>query len=184
MFADQSLTPKEAVRLAALGTLALRAMSYPALAIAIRHFVDRVIGPSPELMGHSIELLRYEGLIERQHGCEESADDPDSAILVLTDAGWRELSTLLLANVRPAETALNKLVVALKFRFLHLLPTTDQISQLGLLCEVTEQQLARLEDLRQHHIGDPGYLVEWLDHDLAEVERRLEWLAQVRSRLN
>lgn len=177
MFADQTLTPKEAVRLAALGTLAMTPLSYSGLAVAIRHFVSRVIGPSPEIMGHSIELLKYEGLVETVDG------EGDSALLGLTDAGHHELRTLLTANLRAADTALNKLVITLKFRFLHLLTPTERADQADLLVDVCEQELARLDDLRQHHAGDAGYLVAWLDHDIGQLEARLEWLTAFRDRL-
>ncbi|HYN38325.1 MAG TPA: hypothetical protein VES39_03645, partial [Rhodospirillales bacterium] len=73
MYADQTLTPKEAIRLCALGTLALAPMRYGELAVSIRHFISRVIGPTPEIMGHSLELLKYEGLVETVEGSDENA---------------------------------------------------------------------------------------------------------------
>ncbi len=178
MFADQTLTPKEAIRLTALGTLALGPMSYGTLAEAIRHFVSRVIGPSQEIMGHSIELLKYEGLVETIDGTG------DAAILGLTEVGRHELFTLLTANLRAADTSLNKLVVALKFRFLHLLECEDRRAQVDLLVDVCEQQLARLDDLRQHHAVDAGFLVAWLDHDIEQLEHRLAWLLDLRDRID
>lgn len=177
MFADHTLTPKEALRLAALGTLALAPSTYGALAEAIRHFVSRVVGPSPEIMGHSIELLKYEGLVETVDGAG------DRAVLRLTDAGRREMRTLLTANLRAADSSLNKLIVALKLRFLHLLDAEDQRAQADLLVEMCEQQLARLDDLRQHHAADGGYLVAWLDHDIDQIEQRLAWLTHLRDRI-
>ena len=42
MFADNTLTPEEAVRLCALGTMALRPMTYAGLANSIRHFISRI----------------------------------------------------------------------------------------------------------------------------------------------
>ena len=62
MYQDNSLLPREAVRLAALGTLAETPMTYAALAADVRNFASRVAGPSLELMGTSIEMLRYEGV--------------------------------------------------------------------------------------------------------------------------
>ncbi len=186
MLADRSLTPKEAIRLAALGTLALSPLPYADLATAIRHFIDRVIGPSAEIMGHSIELLRYEGLVERVDpaGAGDGNDvDEVAAPLRLTAAGRAELQTLLTANVRPAGTALNKLVIALKFRFLHLLDPGERVAQMDMLAEVWTQELARLDDLRAHHAGDPGFLTAWLDNDTAEVESRLAWLDTLRRGL-
>ena len=177
MFADQTLTPKEAIRLTALGTLALGPMAYGALAEAIRHFVSRVIGPSQEIMGHSIELLKYEGLVETVEGTG------DDTLLRLAEAGRRELHSLLTANLRAADTSLNKLVVALKFRFLHLLDGDDRRAQVDLLVDVCEQQLARLDDLRQHHAADAGFLVTWLDHDIEQLEQRLAWLVDLGDRI-
>lgn len=177
VFADQTLTPKEAVRLAALGTLALQPTTYGALAVAIRHFVARVVGPTSEIMGHSIELLRYEGLVDTAEG------SGDTALLRLTAAGQAELKALLTANLRPAETALNKLVLSLKFRFLHLLAAAEQRAQAELLVDTCEQELARLEDLRAYHAGDAGYLVAWLDQDIAMLRARLAWLQAFRDRL-
>ncbi len=109
MYADNTLTPKEAVRLCALGTLALRPMCYSALADAIRHFVSRVLGPSLDVMGTSLELLKYEGLIEAADG----ADNNNGTELAITEAGRAELRALLTANIRLGATELNKLIVAL-----------------------------------------------------------------------
>ena len=64
MFRDNSLIPAEAIRLAALGLLAEAERRYGDLAGEIRHFTSRIVGPSLDLMGTSVELLRYEGLIE------------------------------------------------------------------------------------------------------------------------
>ena len=129
MFTDNTLTPREAIRLCALGTLAAEPMRYSALANAIRHFVSRILGPSLDLMGTSVELLRLEGLVR----ATESAGMEDDARLEITDTGRRELKTLLTANIRAASTDLNKLIVALKFRFLHHLDESDRRAQLDLL---------------------------------------------------
>lgn len=178
MFSDNTLTPKEAIRLCALGNLTLGPMRYGALAVSIRHFVSRVIGPTAEIMGHSIELLKYEGLVEAVEG---SGDD---AMLSITDAGHEELRLLLMANLRESSNELNKLVMALKFRFLHLLDMEDRRTQVDLLVEVCEREMARLEDLRRHHADDPGYLVPWLDHDLSLLEAHLGWLTEQRNKLH
>lgn len=180
MYADNTLTPKEAVRLCALGTLAQRPLRYSALAEAVRHFVSHVLGPSLDVMGASLELLKYEGLI----AAVEGQGMEDDATLVISDEGRQELRTLLTANVRTGATELNKLIVTLKFRFLHLLEPVDRRNQADLLLDVCEGELARLEDLRQHHANDHGYLVEWLDHDIGLLESRLAWLENFRGRLH
>jgi hypothetical protein len=179
MYADNTLTPRDATRLCALGTLALGPLQYSALVNAVRHFVSRVMGPSLDLMGNSIELLKYEGLVAPIDG-EGMADD---ATLAITEDGMTELRALLRANMRSASSDLNKLVVTLKFRFLHLLDAKDQRDQADILVEVCENELARLDDLRRHHAGDGGFLVEWLDHDIGELEARLAWLEDFRKKL-
>ena len=181
MYADNTLTPKEAVRLCALGTLlAQGSLHYGALADSIRHFVDRILGPSLDVMGTSIELLKYEGLIEAKNGVATE----DDAELVLTENGRKHLRLLLTSNVRAATTELNKLIVALKFRFLHLLDGDDRRYQADLLVEVCETELARLDDLRQYHSEDEGFLITWLDHDIELLELRLAWLKDFRASID
>ncbi len=177
MYADQTLTPKESIRLCALGTLALGPKRYSDLAIAIRHFISRIIGPTPEIMGHSIELLNYEGLVETIAG------EGDEAVLRITEHGRVEMRALLMANVRPSSTELTKLVMALKFRFLHLLEPSARIDQIRLLIDVCDRELMRLRDLRAHDAGDEGYLAAWLDHDMTLLESRIGWLGTLAERL-
>jgi hypothetical protein len=177
MYADHTLTPKEAVRLCALGSLAMAPATYMGLATAIRHFVSRVVGPTPEIMGHSIELLKYEGLVEPVEG------EGDNALLRITAAGREEMRALLTSNLRPSHTELNRLIVALKFRFLHLLTPDEQRAQAELLIEACDQEIVRLIDLRQHHADDTGRLTLWLDHEIGSLEERLTWLSDLRDRL-
>ncbi len=178
MYADNTLTPKEAVRLCALGSLALQPMRYGDLAISIRHFISRVIGPTPEIMGHSIELLKYEGLVESVEG------SGDTEVLQITPDGLAEMRGLLTANLRPSNTELNTLITALKFRFLHLLAPDEQATQADLLLAAIEREIARLGDLRAHPSGHAGFLPDWLDHHLAELHARMAWLEAFRDRLS
>jgi DNA-binding PadR family transcriptional regulator len=177
MYPDNTLTPKEAIRLCALGTLAHGPLRYSALANAVRHFISRILGPSVELMGTSIELLKYEGLVEAADGTGDDAE------LAISDAGRRQLDTLITANLRSGANELNKVVMTLKFRFLHLLDTEGQRAQADLLVDVCVNELARLDDLRQHHAGEPGFLVPWLDHDIDLLESRIAWLEAFRKSL-
>ena len=179
MYPDNTLTPKEAIRLCALGTLAQGPLRYDALANAVRHFISRILGPSPELMGTSIELLKYEGLVEVVDG----AGPGDEAELAITVAGRSQLETLITANLRSGASELNKVVMTLKFRFLHLLDIEGQRAQADLLVDVCANELARLDDLRQHHAGDPGFLIPWLDNDIDLLESRIGWLEAFREGL-
>ncbi|MBI1209078.1 MAG: hypothetical protein GC191_17535 [Azospirillum sp.] len=181
MYRDNSLMPKEAVRLAALGILIQGGPTrYGEVAAAVRHFTDRIMGPSLDLMGTSLEMLRYEGLIEAVDGTGME----DNAVLQVTATGQAAFQALIGARVRaPSSDALNKLVITLKLRFLHLLERDAQCHQVDALIELYQGELARLSDLRSRHPDDPGHLADWLDHDIAQVEGRLAWFAGLRGRL-
>ncbi len=179
MYADNTLTPKEAVRLCALGTLASGPQRYGALANAIRHFISHITGPSLDIMVTSVELLKVEGLVEALDGVGME----DDALLGITDDGRAELRKLLTANIRAQASEMNKLIVALKFRFLHLLDEADRRLQADILIEAADNELARLCDLRQYHAGDGGHLIVWLDHDIAAIESHLKWLKDFRDGL-
>jgi DNA-binding PadR family transcriptional regulator len=182
MYKDNSLIPTEAVRLAALGMLAEAPKSYAALADEIRHFTGRIVGPSLDLIGPPIEVLRVEGLVEAVDG-----EAGPEARLRVTEAGRAELIRLLGANLRGPLGEFNKLVIALKLRFLSLLDPEAQRLQAELLAEICERELVRLKDLRRHQDGRsgplPGHLMDWLDHDIAQIEARLAWFEGLRSRL-
>ena len=184
MYPDNTLTPREAIRLCALGTLAESSitnsipMAYDDLAHAVRHFVSRITGPSLELMGESIELLRFEGLA----GTAENIDT-SNPMLVITQAGIEMLETLLVANIRSGSSDLNELVIALKFRFIHHLTKIKQLNQINLIIEVCEIELARFEDLHDYHNSDPGHITGWLKHDINRLKTRLEWLLKFKLKL-
>jgi len=177
MYADNTLTPKEATRLCALGMLADGPMAYAALAAGVRHFVTHVMGPSLDVLGTSIELLKHEGLVKPVSG------EKDKAILEITADGMAELRMLLTARIKSAENDLNKLVIALKFRFMDLLDADDRRLQLDLLFDTVDNELARLEQLRAHHADDSVHLIEWLDREIEDLERRLDWLKAKRNRV-
>jgi hypothetical protein len=171
MFADLTLTPKEAQRLCALGLIAERQYGYAELAGAVRHFLGRLMGPSLDLMGTSIELLRYEGLVEAVSG------QGDDALLVITEAGRRELEKLLVARLRPGSD-LSKLITALKMRFLHLLAAESRRDQVETMIDACASELARLADLRGREVENPASrsLVAWLDLEIDQLNARVAWL--------
>ncbi|HZB90562.1 MAG TPA: hypothetical protein VE397_03910 [Stellaceae bacterium] len=172
MFRDNSLVPLEAVRLCALGLLAEGERRYGDLAGEIRHFTSRVVGPSLDLMGTSLELLRYEGLIEAVDGHGMT----DNAVLRLTPRGGETLAALLKAQLRSPLSEINRLALLLKLRFLHHLPDAERQGQLALMADSLATERARLDELRQH--AEPGLFRDWLDHDIALVEARIAWLRQ------
>ena len=178
MYKDNSLIPTEAVRLAALGLLTEGPRSYADLADEVRHFTSRIVGPSLDLIGPPIEVLRVEGLIESAGG----GAGPD-ATLHVTEAGRQELMRLLAANLRGPLGEFNKLVIALKLRFLPLLEPAGRRLQAELLAEICERELRRLTDLRRHYEGRSGHLIDWLDHDIAQVQERFDWFRGLQERL-
>jgi DNA-binding PadR family transcriptional regulator len=173
MYRDRTLLPKEAMRLAVLGMLAGKPMDYAGLATELRHFTGRIVGPSLELTGSSIEMLRLEGLIAFTGGQR----------LQLTEQGQAELRELLTSGVRAPFDGINRLVLALKMRFLHLLDAESQKNQAEMMIEAAETELARIEDLRKHHAAEPGHLGEFLDHDADEARGRLAYFRALRARL-
>jgi DNA-binding PadR family transcriptional regulator len=178
MYKDNSLIPSEAVRLAALGILTQGPRPYAALSGEVRHFSDRIVGPSLDMTGPSLELLRIEGLIES----DGRAAAAEAQLLRITEAGSRELRHLLTARLRGATGEFNKLVIALKMRFLHLLDPAARAAQIGLLVDTCEAELKRLSDLRRHHAAEPGPLLDWLDHDIAQIETRAAWFRSLGDR--
>ena len=180
MYRDNSLIPSEAIRLLALGILAGGARSYAQLAGEVRHFVSHITGPSLELVAAPLELLKVEGLVD----AGEEGEEPDAELLSLNEAGRAELHRLLTANVRAPVSDINKLIIALKVRFLHLLAPAEQRLQAETLAELSERELARLTRLRAHHAGEPGRLVAWLDQEIAQVEARLAFFQNLLSELD
>ncbi len=172
MFRDKTLIPTEAIRVLALGLVADRPRGYGELAQELRRFVGLVLGPSLDMLAPSLELLRFEGLA--------SADgDGAEAELTITEAGRAELMNLLRANVRAPVNDTNRLVIALKFRFLHLLPPEEQKAQLALLADLYETERGRLEELRAKDGG--ATFAAWLDHEIGLAGERIEWINTRRS---
>lgn len=177
MFPDHSLMPREALRLAALGMLAETPAAYADLARELRAFVSHIMGPSPEAMGASLELLRYEGLVEQR-------ENGETAKLAITAKGRAELDALMQATVRSPFNDLNKLVVALKMRFLPLLGADAQRDQAVLLADACRAELARLVALCNQQAAAKGSaFADWLDHDIAQAEQRLAWFEELGSKL-
>jgi DNA-binding PadR family transcriptional regulator len=180
MYRDNSLIPSEAVRLLALGILAAGDKSYAELAGEVRHFVSHITGPSLELVASPLELLKVEGLVEAGNG----VDAPEAERLSLSESGRAELHTLLTSNVRAPVSDINKLIIGLKLRFLHLLEPAEQRLQAETLKELSERELARLTQLRAHHAGEAGHLVAWLDQEIAQVEARLAFFRDLLAGLD
>jgi len=171
MYRDRSLIPSEAVRLAALGSLALGSKRYADLASEIRQFTVFITGPSLDLVGPPIELLRVEGLIKAVDG----GGAGEEALIEISSAGRAELVRLMGASLRPPVNEFNKLVLTLKLRFLHLLDLGERRRQAETMTDLAEQELGRLRDLERRHGTDAGLLPRWLEHEIDLAETRLAW---------
>jgi DNA-binding PadR family transcriptional regulator len=178
-FRDHSLIPTEAVRLAALALLAEGARPYGEVAVEVRRFTSRMLGPSLDVLGTSIELLRHEGLIEpigRRAGPSQSLSADTS--VQITEAGQAALKELLTSRVRAPMTDLSRMVVALKLRFLHLLAPEEQKAEFEMLIELADAELARLADLRAQNTGPGNVLGDWLDQEITQTQERRTWYQQ------
>ncbi len=169
MYGDKSLTPAETMRLAVLGALTQDDLPYADLAAGVRHFVERMVGPSLELLGSSLEVLRLEGLIEAVGGASG-----DNAPMRLTGAGRHAFEELMNSSLRAPMNDIQRLVLALKLRFLDQLPPDDKADQIDMLLELTEVELARLEDLRR--TCKERLFSDWLDQEIAHIGARRAWL--------
>ncbi|MDE0059144.1 MAG: hypothetical protein OXI22_22460 [Defluviicoccus sp.] len=174
MFNDHSLLPKEAVRLAALGMVCESPRRYAALANAVRDFTSRIVGPSLDLLGSSIELLKTEGLI---------AGEDEGGALRITEAGRAHLQELLRSAVRAPNCDVGRLAFALKIRFLHHLPADEQRAQTDRMIETCDAEIARLGDLELEDRDDPGRFAGWLRHDIDLARSRRDWLESLRGTL-
>jgi hypothetical protein len=199
MYRDNTLIPSEAIRLLALGILATRQCPYAELAHEVRHFVGHVVGPSLDLVGAPIEVLKIEGLIEAAAAQAPDADpDPDPGPapgpapgpdsepgppLCITEAGRAELVRLMTSSLRAPVSDINKLIITLKMRFLHLLAPAERRLQAEIMIEMCERQLARLTELSDHHEDAPGHLPSWLDHETDQTRERLDWFRDLQAGL-
>ena len=172
---DRALIPVEGLRLAALGILSRQGpMAYARLATMVRLFATSY-GASPvDVMSSSIELLRFEGLIE----IGEHEEDAGSAPVALTARGRVELERLMIAPVKVAG-AYAKLLVALKIRFFHLLGDEEKKLLAEVLGDALRGERARLVNLRRHMEGEDAGFLAWLDRDLARVADELARLDEL-----
>lgn len=171
MFRDKTLIPTEAIRMLALGLLAERPRRYAELAQELRRFTGLVLGPSLDMLAPSLELLRFEGLAAAE-------GDGADAMLTIAEKGRDELVSLLRANVRAPVNDTNRLVIALKFRFLHMLVPAERQAQRALLADLYQTERGRLEELRAQ---GGGAFAAWLDHEIALIDERIAWLDRTKT---
>jgi DNA-binding PadR family transcriptional regulator len=169
LFRDRSLVPAEAIRLMALGLLAERSRPYGDLASEIRYFTSSVVGPSLDLMGSSIELLRYQGLIEATDGQGMA----DNAVMRIRPEGKAALLDLLEARLGQGQGDISRLTLQLKLRFLAQLPEEAQQTQRAHIVETIESELTQLREVLRRQEAAPAIFKDWVDRDIRALEGHL-----------
>jgi len=172
---DPSLLPSRAMRLAALGALALRDRDYASLVQEIHELALAVVGPTPDAFGSSLELLRYEGLI--------SGGEEGHGTVAITPEGLTEFVRLLTTRLRKPSGEFNRLWLALKLRFLSQLPADAQAVELSRMCTLFEHEIERLSELRRHQLTREGHIGAWIDFEIAENGARLAWCRSLALRI-
>ena len=160
--------------MAALGALIERERSYDDIANEVRSFISRIVGPSLELMGTSIELLKLEGLIETVN----DNDKGDSSLLQLSPTGLQELKEYLRSNLKSGGSEVNKLLIAFKLRFIDILDDNERRDQLLAIRDMYHNEKRRLEDLKNQTTWLTGFLLESIELELFVVNKRIEWCDQ------
>jgi Putative AphA-like transcriptional regulator len=168
MARDHSLLPADAIRLAALGFLAEGPRRYAELAGEIRDFIGLAVGPSLDLMGSSIEMLRHEGLA--------AADVGGDADFVLTAAGAEELARLLTVPLRVPGNDASRLGLLLKLRFGHHLPDAALAAQRAQIADALEAERTRLDELGRRYGAAAPLFRDWIRRDAAELDARIAGL--------
>lgn len=100
----------------------------------------------------------------------------DDATLEITQAGRRELRSLVLSNARGATSELNRLLTLLRFRFVHLLPAADVYELLERMVEQFQCDGSRLGTLFAEQRDEPGLLGEWLQLYQEQQAARVQWI--------
>lgn len=174
MYSDRTLLPKECLRLCALGTLALsdKPISYADLANSVRHFMSHMMGPSLDMMGSSLQLLKLEGLVKEDSGNAAFSDGQ----LILTQQGHDKFVELMQGNLRDTSGELSRLIMALKMRYLHLLDDDIRREQLEILQDVCELDLERVLALREEHANEASNFTGWLEMEVKRLEQKNDWL--------
>ena len=163
------LSSNEAIRLSGLGLLMAGPMPYEDLASKVRFIVSRVVGPSLDLLGSSLEIMRLEGLVAREIGATTPPEQ-----LALTDHGRHAFHKLMEADLKVPLDDVARLVLSLKLMFWEYLDATEKLDQLDILHAVFENEIARLEDLKKD--VQATVLSNWLTLEIAQLRVRKDWL--------
>ena len=110
------LSPKQIIRLSALGLLLEQEMTYNHLALELRIFVGSVMGNNLDFLGSSLEMMRLEELIKKNH-----------ETFTLTSSGKVFFENLMTRPLQKPFSDIAKFHVLCKLRFMQFLTQPQQI---------------------------------------------------------
>ena len=96
----------------------------------------------------------------------------------LSPTGLQELKEYLRSNLKSGGSELNKLVIALKLRFIDILDDDERRDQLLAIRDMYYNEKRRLEDLKSQTTWLTGFLLESIELDLFVVNKKIEWCDQ------
>ena len=173
MYRDRSLQPGETVKLIALGLLIEAPRTYADLANDIRYFTARIVGPSLDLLGSSLEILRLEGWIAPQENkAKENRDN--TGPISLTDSGYEQFLSLMNAPLRIPLNDSNRLALLTKLRFLSYLPEETRLDQIDLIEELVEKEQAWNAELARDF--PQTALGAWVEMESRDLSAKRAWL--------
>ena len=168
MYRDRSLQPGETVKLIALGLLVESPRTYAELANDIRYFTARIVGPSLDLLGSSLEILRLEGWIAPKENTEKTGP------ISLTDSGYEQFLSLMNAPLRIPLNDSNRLALLTKLRFLSYLPEETRLDQIDLIEELVEKEQAWNAELARDFPHTA--LGAWVEMECKDLAAKRTWL--------
>ena len=171
MYRDRSLQPGETVKLIALGLLIEAPRTYADLANDIRYFTARIVGPSLDLLGSSLEILRLEGWIAPKEG---EGDKGAGDLISLTDSGYEQFLSLMNAPLRIPLNDSNRLALLTKLRFLSYLPEETRLDQIDLIEELVEKEQAWNAELARDF--PQTALGAWVEMESRDLSAKRAWL--------
>ena len=169
MYRDRSLQPGETVKLIALGLLIEAPRTYADLANDIRYFTARIVGPSLDLLGSSLEILRLEGWIAPKEEDKAAGD-----LISLTDSGYEQFLSLMNAPLRIPLNDSNRLALLTKLRFLSYLPEETRLDQIDLIEELVEKEQAWNAELARDF--PQTALGAWVEMESRDLSAKRAWL--------
>ena len=168
MYRDRSLQPGETVKLIALGLLIEAPRTYADLANDIRYFTARIVGPSLDLLGSSLEILRLEGWIAPKENKDNTSP------ISLTDSGYEQFLSLMNAPLRIPLNDSNRLALLTKLRFLPYLPEETRLDQIDLIEELVEKEQAWNAELARDF--PQTALGAWVEMESRDLSAKRAWL--------